>query len=142
MTAGAKNKGGRPPALKPDARTLKQIRGLGQIQATTKECAAVLGVSEPTFIKFKKDNPEAAEAFECGQAEGRASLRRMQFDAAKKGNATMLIWLGKQLLDQKDKQDITAAVTNNASEDERTAIDEIHSRLDRLLTSKGEAEGS
>ena len=37
---------------------------------------------------------------------GRASLRRMQYVAAKKGNATMQIWLGKQYLGQKDKQEI------------------------------------
>ena len=30
-------------------------------------------------------------------------LRRQQIEAAKKGNATMLIWLGKQLLEQSDK---------------------------------------
>lgn len=102
-----KNKGGRPPALKPDDKTLKQIKGLGQIQATTKECAAVLGVSEPTFIKFKKDNPEAAEVFELGKEQGKASLRRMQFSAAERGNVTMLIWLGKQLLGQSDRQEIS-----------------------------------
>jgi len=102
----AKNKGGRPPSLKPDTKTLKNLKGLGQIQATTKECAAVLGVSEPTFIKFKKDNPQAAEAYEFGLEEGKASLRRMQFTAARKGNATMLVWLGKQLLGQRDHRDL------------------------------------
>ncbi|WP_395175061.1 hypothetical protein [Roseibium alexandrii] len=102
-----KNKGGRPPALEANQKTLKQIKGLGQIQATTKECAAVLGVSEPTFIKFKKDNPEAAEVFDLGKEQGKASLRRMQFSAAEKGNATMLIWLGKQLLGQSDRQEIS-----------------------------------
>ncbi|WP_420411613.1 hypothetical protein [Roseibium sp.] len=105
--ADVKNKGGRPPALEANEKTLKQIKGLGQIQATTKECAAVLGVSEPTFIKFKKDNPEAAEALDFGQHEGRASLRRLQFKAAEKGNAAMLIWLGKQLLGQRDTKEIS-----------------------------------
>ena len=31
------------------------------------------------------------------------SLRRMQFEKAQTGNTTMLIWLGKQMLGQKDK---------------------------------------
>ena len=35
-----KNKGGRPPALQPDARTLKALRGLGKINATHVEAAA------------------------------------------------------------------------------------------------------
>jgi hypothetical protein len=30
----------------------------------------------------------------------------MQWDAAKKGNVVMMIWLGKQYLGQRDKQDI------------------------------------
>ena len=31
------------------------------------------------------------------------SLRRMQFEKVQTGNTTMLIWLGKQMLGQKDK---------------------------------------
>ena len=34
------------------------------------------------------------------------SVRRMQYRSAEEGNATMLIWLGKQYLDQKDKQEV------------------------------------
>jgi len=34
---------------------------------------------------------------------GRISLRRAQMAAAEKGNPTMLIWLGKQYLGQRDK---------------------------------------
>lgn len=33
----------------------------------------------------------------------KSALRGWQLEAAKNGNATMLIWLGKQYLDQKDK---------------------------------------
>ena len=36
---------------------------------------------------------------------GKASLRSAQFKAALAGNATMLIWMGKQLLGQRDKLD-------------------------------------
>ncbi len=32
----------------------------------------------------------------------------MQWKAAKAGNVTMQIWLGKQLLGQKDKSDVTS----------------------------------
>ena len=39
--------------------------------------------------------------------QGKASLRRMQYGAANKGNVTMQIWLGKQYLGQNDKQEIT-----------------------------------
>lgn len=104
------NKGGRPKSLVPDAKTLKQIRGLGQIQATTKESAAVLGVTEPTFINFKKRHLEAAEAYADGKEEGKASLRRMQMESARKGNTSMQIWLGKQQFGQRDKNEHTGRV--------------------------------
>ena len=53
-----------------------------------------------------------------GRADLRMSLRQWQLAAAKKGNPTMLIWLGKQMLGQADKADITATVTTNEKEDE------------------------
>lgn len=96
--------GGRPLKLKADEATLKIVKGLGNIQATGKECAAVLGVTEPTWLKFKKDHPSVENAFRDGIGNGLASLRRRQFEAAQAGNATMLIWLGKQYLDQRDQQ--------------------------------------
>jgi hypothetical protein len=38
-----------------------------------------------------------------GKASGKIKLRRKQFDVAMKGNTTMLIWLGKQILGQNDQ---------------------------------------
>jgi len=38
-------------------------------------------------------------------ADGRMSIRRWQMAKAKEGNPTMLIWLGKQYLGQKDKRE-------------------------------------
>ena len=46
-----------------------------------------------------------AEAWDRGKDEGKASLRRLQYDSAKKGNVTAQIWLGKQWLNQKDKSE-------------------------------------
>ena len=42
------------------------------------------------------------QAIKKGRACGRASLRRKQFEVAMSGNATMLIWLGKVRLGQKE----------------------------------------
>lgn len=142
-----KNKGGRPPALKPDAKTLKTIRGLGQIQATTKECAAVLGVTEPTFLKFKKDHQQVAEAYEYAREEGKASLRRLQFRAAQKGNPTMLIWLGKQLLGQHDRKELTGAGGGPVQtmqvdpEQLKEMTDDELSALERALGKLGDSPG-
>ena len=96
------NKGGRPRKLIADEATLKQLRGLGNIQATVREAAAFFSVSPVTFEAFLKEEG-VREAFEEGQANGRISLRRTQFRLAEK-NAAMAIWLGKQHLDQKDHQ--------------------------------------
>ena len=103
----ARNKG-RPKGttkLQPDEATLKAVRGLGNIQATTKECAAFFGVTEPTFLKFKADNPQVAEALDEGRGHGLLSLRRKQFALADK-NAAMAIFLGKNYLGQTDKQEV------------------------------------
>jgi len=43
-----------------------------------------------------------AEAMERGRAKGRISVRRHQMKLLEAGNATMAVWLGKQLLGQRD----------------------------------------
>lgn len=96
----------------PDDETLKKLENLGKIQCTTKEAAAVLDVSEPTFIEFIKRYEKARDVFEKGKENGKASLRRMQLKAAEAGNVTMMIWLGKQLLGQKDKHEIAGDQNN------------------------------
>lgn len=46
-----------------------------------------------------------ADIYPKKRAKGKISLRRIQFDIAKKGNATMAIFLGKNYLGQSDKQE-------------------------------------
>lgn len=101
-----KKKMGAPRKIVGDEKTLQTLGGLARIQCTTKEAAAVLAVSEPTFIDFLKREKKAREVWDQGKEAGRASLRRMQFKAAESGNATMQIWLGKQYLEQRDKQEL------------------------------------
>ena len=81
---------------------LKQVEQLGAIQCTYEEVAAVLGCSADTIARRMKRSKTFKEALERGQQTGKASLRRLQWEAAKKGNVTMLIWLGKNLLGQTD----------------------------------------
>ena len=48
------------------------------------------------------------ELIEHGRAEGKKSLRRKQMEVGlEKGDVRMLIWLGKQYLDQKDQPENT-----------------------------------
>jgi hypothetical protein len=79
---------------------LLAIEGLARIHCTVAEMASVLGVSKDTIER----NPELMAAIQKGRDTGLFSLRRKQFELAEKGDRTMLIWLGKQLLGQHDIQ--------------------------------------
>lgn len=74
------------------------VETLAKIHCTYDEIAAVVGCSTDTLKR------RFADRIEKGREEGKASLRRMQFKKALDGNPTMLIWLGKQHLGQKDGQ--------------------------------------
>lgn len=70
---------------------------MASIGCTNMEIAHVMGCHHDTLTnRFR-------EQLDAGRADGKASLRRKQFDLAMSGNAVMLIWLGKQLLGQSDK---------------------------------------
>ena len=79
----------------------KQVERAAAIGCTVAEIAVVLGVSKDTLER------RFAASIEKGRERGRRSLRRMQWKTAKAGNPTMQIWLGKQLLGQADKQELT-----------------------------------
>lgn len=86
--------------------TLRLIRVLAGFRCSWAEVAVGLDVSESTLDRFKRRWPEAGEAYEAGLLTCTASLRRKQFEVAMRGNTAMLIWLGKQLLGQRDKLDV------------------------------------
>jgi len=82
------------------------------IQCTDKEIAHCLGVSEATLIRRKQDDAAFAETLEHARSNGRMSLRRVQWQSAQAGNATMQIWLGKQILGQRDKHEFSGDPDN------------------------------
>jgi len=47
-----------------------------------------------------------ADCYKKHGDEGKSSLRRNQWKSAQDGNVTMQIWLGKQMLGQRDKSDV------------------------------------
>jgi len=99
--AKAPNKGGRPRKEIDQ----HQFERFCEIQGTLEEIAHVLGVSEDTIERWCKRTYELgfADTYKKFSAFGKMSLRRYQFEAARKGNPTLLIWLGKQYLGQTDK---------------------------------------
>lgn len=77
--------------------TQQEIAGVMRISVDTLRDHAVKHYGEPFSILYNR----FAE-------NGKASLRRMQFNLAKT-NAGMAIWLGKQYLNQRDNLSITSA---------------------------------
>lgn len=84
----------------------EQFEELCHIQCTEAEICAVLGVSEKTLQKWcrKTYKKGFSQIYREKKEGGKTSLRRAQWlTAVEGGNATMQIWLGKNLLGQRDK---------------------------------------
>lgn len=121
---GGKRKTGRPVSTWSE-RDIEQFKSLCAIFCTEAEICSVMGVSDKTLVRLinrylyediighkqgKNDPPVTfIEAFERYSATGKASLRREQFKVAKEGSTTMLIWLGKQHLNQSERIEQTVA---------------------------------
>lgn len=72
------------------------VEKLASIHCTMEEIASICNCSVDTLER------RFAETIKVAKDKGRSSLRRYQWEGAQKGNPAMLIWLGKQLLGQKD----------------------------------------
>jgi hypothetical protein len=86
------------PRKEVDVATLERLAAIGHTQ---KECAVLLDCSPDTIQR------NWHEEWEFGRETCKSSLRAKQVELATCGNVTMLIWLGKQMLDQSDKQEVT-----------------------------------
>jgi hypothetical protein len=91
---------GRPPKVIDK----KQFESLCGIQCTLEEVCQFFDCDEKTLNKWCKENyrDTFSHVFKTKRGVGRVSLRRAQYQAALKGNSSLLIWLGKQYLDQTD----------------------------------------
>ena len=98
MAAKKKKSPGRPKKYNLDTKQVEQLAGFG---CTDTEIASFFDISRTTLER----NYE--QYMTKGRESGKIRLRQMQWASAKKGNVAMLIWLGKQLLGQSDKQEIT-----------------------------------
>jgi hypothetical protein len=101
-----KNPVGRPsikPRAKLDMTMLETVEKMAIMQCTQEEIASFLGISYASF----KNHKEFLAKHRKGIESGKASLRRMQWKSAQDGNVTSQIWLGKQYLGQRDKNELT-----------------------------------
>lgn len=76
----------------------KVVYRLALIHCTPVEIASVMGLHEVSLIGRK----EFASIYREGWEHGKMSLRRMQFLKAREGNTAMLVFLGKNILHQRD----------------------------------------
>jgi predicted transcriptional regulator len=80
---------------------LKQVEALASMGLTQDEIAAVVGCTSRTL----RARADTRAALTIGGHKIRASIRRWQYEKAKEGNVAMLIWLGKQILGQRERID-------------------------------------
>lgn len=76
-----------------------------EIQCTESDICHLFGTTNKTLSAWCKRvyKKSFQEVFQEKRIPGLYALRRAQYDAALTGNATMLIWLGKQWLNQSEK---------------------------------------
>lgn len=91
------------------------FENLCKIQCTEEEIAGVFDCSIDTINRWCKKTYGCtfADIYKKKSAAGKMSLRRWQFDTAKRGNATMQIWLGRQYLGQAERQEVEQTGSND-----------------------------
>ena len=106
-------------------------------QATRAEVEDVTGLRGPTLTAFlqKRGHANWSAFFARYRTGGKISLRRAQYTAAVVDrNPTLLVWLGKQHLDQTDKRETKIVseqrVTLDASKLSDDAIDQLLDAMD------------
>lgn len=101
---------------------LLKAQQLANLMCTGEEIAAVLEVDYDTLVsRIEEQGLTFSEWYKKAASEAKASLRRQQWLAAKDGNVTMLIWLGKNMLGQTDKQEIQHSGTTQM----RVTVDDL-----------------
>ena len=78
-----------------------QLTKLSKLGCTNKEMADFFGCSPDLLEK------SYSEFLTKGRAEQKMRLRQLQWKACEKGNVSMLIFLGKNMLGQQDRTETT-----------------------------------
>lgn len=96
---------------------LQELEKLCGLQCTIKDIAGWFNVTPQTIdnriaevtrlYDHEGEQRNFKQIMELGYAKGRVSLRRKQMQAADALQPTMLVWLGKQVLGQKDNLELS-----------------------------------
>jgi hypothetical protein len=95
------------------------VEKLASIFCTMEDMSLILDCSVDTLER------RFAEVIKKGRSKSKASLRRKQYEVAQSGNVTMLIWLGKQHLDQSDKREETVKDVTDYSKNQLPTMELI-----------------
>lgn len=104
MARGGKREGAGRPKFIIDYEAAEKLASL---MCTQPEIASYLGCS----LALLEHDKKFQEIHRKGLDKGKMSVRRMQYRCAEEGNPTMLIWLGKQYLEQRDMKDVKVTTT-------------------------------
>jgi hypothetical protein len=100
------------------------VQKLAEMGCTIAEIASFFGCHRNTLnIRFEKE-------IRKGQASGKIELRRMQMQAARRGNVRMLIHLGKALLGQSVKS-TRRPPQNNRGEELMSELKRLAKEVDK-----------
>jgi len=156
---------GRPPV----DMNLADLEKLLSMQATDKEIADWFGVTKQAISARKKNDPRFKDAYQRGRNKGKASLRRLMWEKAqgREGeimrddegaicfddknkvmwrilpippDTVMQIWLSKNLLNFKDKQEVTGE--GGAPVSSHTTINVISESAKQLTEALIKGEGT
>lgn len=113
------------PAGRPKKQIDKaQFEKLCGLQCTLEEFCCYFDCDNKTLEKWCKRTYKQnfSEIFRVKKGNGKISLRRKQFELAMSGNPTMLIWLGRNMLGQTDKIEVT---TSTIDPETRKAVEDM-----------------
>ena len=116
----------------------EQVRSLAKLGCTWDEIASVLAIARGTFSARMKEK-KYRDAYDRGIAERNTSLLRAQYDSAVGGNPTMMIWVGKNRLNQTDRVETHNETTIH---DDSNALDKLVGAVDRLASRSGSGDGA
>lgn len=80
----------------------KLARKLSLIHCTQEEIANVLELS----LRKLQNDAEFMRIYKKGISDAKMTLRRKQWQAVNKGHVGMMIWLGKQYLEQREPMNV------------------------------------
>ena len=101
---------------------LETIEKLASFFCTDEEIASFMGVTVETLLS-NRNKETFLEYKKKGLDTGKATLRRKQFELGMKGNCTMLIWLGRNYLNQSEKAE---EIAKEVDEDKTIRIEVVN----------------